>query len=258
MKRQAMSVSVWALLAVAGVARSQAVQELRGHADLHQTAAVGKGVAAFPRLEATGDVTAPAAARVNASLARLDLSVTRAAAECRKGARRSSNKEAGDLWSRTIEVTMRGPRFLSLIATDSYSCGAAYPSDGIVLPLVYDLSTGLPVNWLNYLPAGAKSELSDSADGAKMGVVTWPALSARAHKEASADCKDSFAGDADADVQFVLWLDAKTAKVVAQPSSFPHAMAACANTVELSVSDARTMGMHGAVLDALAALARAK
>ena len=256
MKRKAMFLSLWTLLALAGLARSQDVQEVKGPASLHAMAPIGKGVAAFPRLEAMGDVTAPAAAKVNASLARLDLSVARAAAECRKDARRSPNKEAGDLWSRTVDVTMRGPRFLSLLASDSFSCGAAYPNDGIVLALVYDLSTGSPVNWLNYLPAGAKSDLSDTADGAKMGVVIWPALSARARKEASADCKDSFAEDAE--VQFVLWLDAKTGKVVAQPSSFPHVMAACANTVELSVSEARQMGMHGAVLDALAAVTQAK
>lgn len=58
--------------------------------------------------------------RINAALKRLDVTIRKAAKACRADA-----KDRGS-WERSIDASMRGPRFLSYAITDSVFCGGAH------------------------------------------------------------------------------------------------------------------------------------
>ena len=250
--RHAVILGVLAGCMMPGTAQQQA-PEAKGPVVLQASAAVQKGVAAFPRLAAVGEVSAAVARKVNASLARLDGLVAKAAKECRRDGRETSAQMGDPFWERSMEVAMQGPRFLSLVAADSHYCGGVNQDNvkPASLPLVYDLRTGLPVNWLNYLPAGANSILGESDDGATVGEVVWPALSKLARNQSDAKCKELYA--ADAEVRFVLWLQARGGNIVAEPLGIDHLGSDCTVDLEISVAEARKMGVHGEVLDALEA-----
>ena len=233
----------WCLL-LAGMAQAQVVS-LRTPRELYP------GVAAMPRVIAGRGVTAAVAAKMNLAFGKLDARVAGAAADCRKSYREQQHKVAKDAWTRSVQVTMRGPRYLSIVATDSYDCGGLYPNDGLVLPLVYDLTTGGAVNWLTLMPPGPKSGIDSAGDGSTIGAVQWKVLTDMARKDAAPECREAFA-TAD-EVSFVLWLDAKAGAIEVQPSSFPHAEAICAEAVEIPVAEARAMGFKAELVDALAA-----
>src|SRR5438105_4089957 len=78
-------------------------------------------------------------------------------------------------WTRTISVAMRGPRFLSLVAADSWFCGGAYP-DTDRFSLVYNLSTGAPVDWSKLFPTALvrKTGTDTAGDGTVVSTVSSP------------------------------------------------------------------------------------
>lgn len=245
-----MKVVAWILLVLGTVSGGAQTVVLRAQKDVYP------GVGAMPRVVAGQGVTAAVAAKMNVAFAKLDMRVAAAAADCRKSYREQQHKGAKDAWTRSVQVTMRGPRYLSLVATDSYDCGGPYPNDGLILPLVYDLTTGGAVNWLTLMPPGPKSGIDSAGDGSTIGAVQWTLLTDMARKDAQPECREAFAsGD---EVSFVIWLDAKAGAVEAQPSSFPHAEAACADAVEIPVAEARAMGFKAELVDALAAAGNAK
>ena len=98
-----------------------------------------------------------------------------------------------DDWERKITVTVTGPRFLSMVAVDSLFCGGAHP-DSDTLAMVFDLTTGRPVNWMDLVPKSANaSAISDSnSDGTKVGALIVPALRDLSLNETVEDCKDAF------------------------------------------------------------------
>ncbi len=144
---------------------------------------------------------------------------------------------------------MRGPRFVSFLASDSYYCGGAYPNDGLQSALVYDLTTGAPVNWLKLLPPTVQSVASTAADGTSVGLVTWPAVLDRARQHANPDCKDVFASDAE--VSFALSLNARAGTLDALPVDLAHAVQGCGDTVSLPIATLRRLGVAPALVDAL-------
>jgi hypothetical protein len=186
----------------------------------------------------------------NAALNSLNAKVAAVASDCRHDFREQQPGKPGrDVWQREVDITMRGPRFLSLLATDSYYCGGMSPNDGLLLPLVYDLKSGRPVDWLTLLPTGAKAVLDTAADGSRVGVVVWPWLRRRAIHNADGECKSAFTDFAE--VTFGLWLDAKKGALMAQPSGFPHAEAACAETISISVDEAARIGVAKELVESL-------
>ena len=95
---------------------------------------------------------------INVALKRLDLNVLRAVKDCK----------GGD-WERSVTVPMRGPGFLSLTITDSMFCkGSAHPDSG-TFSIVYDLTTGKPVDWTQLLPASLTGTvvLEEQGDGTR-------------------------------------------------------------------------------------------
>ena len=233
---------------------SAIVHVLEGPLNLTHLPRVARGVDAMPVVLAGPAATPEVAAKINAALRRLDDKVHTAAEACngtkpQAGSPLIVQEKGTQNWSRTVQVTMRGPRYLSVTATDDFYCGGAHP-DGSFLPLVYDLRTGGTVNWLKLLPPGATSGIDDAADGNKVGAVIWPALTALARTHATKDCKNVF--DASDAVPFVLWLDARSGSVMAQPGSFPHAVSTCAEAVSISSDQAKAIGgFNEELLDAL-------
>src|ERR1700728_2342325 len=88
---------------------------------LKATTPLSADLAAFPRLVAAPDDKA--AERINQALDRRDRQLQSAVKDCRS----NSDRPADATWSRVISVAMRGPRYLSLIANDSWDCGGAHP-----------------------------------------------------------------------------------------------------------------------------------
>ena len=156
-------------------------------------------------------------------------------------------------WTRVVAVDMQGPRFLALTATDSYDCGSLYPNDGIQMPLVYDLLSGRPVNWLTYFPKGAIATLETSADGAKVGLVVWSELTRRANAAASKECKDAFGDDETVGRAFGITLNGKSGTLVARPADLPHALQACGEDVALPAGELRRLGFAPELVSALEA-----
>jgi hypothetical protein len=114
---------------------------------LKPSPAIRRGVVAFPRLVAKpGDEVAT---RINRALKKADdVAVD---GMCKD-------------YSRQVSVTMRGPRYLSLLASDSWYCGGAYP-DSSERALVYDLATGAPADWKKMLSAALIETAATSPGG---------------------------------------------------------------------------------------------
>jgi hypothetical protein len=230
-------------IALALVSLTAAVRADDGSVGLTSPAALAKDVAAFPKLVAHDAV----AGRINASLVRLDQRVRKARADC------MTSKEAD--WSRSVEVTMRGPRYLSYLVSDSLFCGGAHP-DASSFALVYDLTTGAPVDWAKLLPKPIveRASLDNSADGAKIGVVASKMLTALyiagLDKDADPSCKGALS---DTDLSFVLWLDKQAKGLAMQTVSLPHALQACADVVTIGLPKLREIGVAPSLTEALAA-----
>jgi hypothetical protein len=209
---------------------------------LRRMPALAKNVDAFPRVE-TG---APAAvvARINKALDSGESRLRDSLKQCREQAGKQ-----GD-WSRGVTVAMAGPGYLSLVARDNYDCGGAHPNVG-TLALVYDLTTGTPVDLVKLLPGLKLQGARDSAaDGSKVGTVASAELTALYKKSVKldADCKSALDGQ---DLVFIAWPDAKEKGLVIEPENLPHVIAACGDDVTLS---GETLKATGAPLELLQAL----
>lgn len=215
-----------------------------------------KGVDAWPLLVNPSN---PSEQKVNSTLTSLNLRLTKALSDCDAGTlenmkssgrpRKDWAAAAADDWSRNVLVTMQGPRFLSLLATDEYvSCGGAHPGSD-TMAMVFDMTTGTPVNWpaLVAKSAGASAFADAVSDGSKVGALVLPALAKINLAAANADCKDAFQDPQ----SFQLWPDAKTGTLVAQAFDLPHVVAECAIQIPLTLEQARTLGFDESVLSAI-------
>ncbi len=206
-------------------------------------APLAQGVAAFPKLSAHDAI----AGKINAALVKLDQRVRKARAEC------LTSKDAD--WSRSIAVTLRGPRYLSYLVSDSMDCGGAHP-DASIFALVYDLKSGAPVDWAALLPKSLveRSSLETAADGASIGVVASKTLSALyvagLGKDADPDCKDALS---ETDLSFVVWPDAEAKGLDIETISLPHVVQACADVVTIGVPKLRDLGVAPSLIEALEA-----
>jgi hypothetical protein len=199
----------------------------------------------------------PAAKRVNETLTRLNRSLAQALRDCDADYLRSqkvlghlvgSHDQMSTDWSRKIDVTMEGPRFLSLVASDEIFCGGAHP-DGGQMAMVFDMSIGAPVNWTELVAksAGASPYAGTAWDGTTVGALVLPALQKMNAASADAECKDAFQNPQ----PFLIWPDAKHETLVAQPFDLPHVVQACANEIQLTMDQARKLGFDEVLLSAI-------
>jgi hypothetical protein len=202
----------------------------------------------------------PAEQRVNAVLNRLNERMTKALRVCdaryRDWAKQVNQPLTGknavvNDWNRRIAVTMTGPRFLSLVAFDFAFCGGPHPDAG-TLAMVFDLTIGRPVNWMNFIAKSANAmAYSDSAmDGSTVGALNVPALRSMSLAKADKDCKDIF-HDLEAPQSYQLWPDAKSGTLTAEPFGLPHVAAGCADPLALTPDQAHKLGFDEAFLSAI-------
>ncbi len=213
---------------------------------------IAPGVAAFPRLVAPPSDRA--AARINAALARADARAKTAAGGC------TPDKAQGrDGWTRAITVTMRGPRYLSLLASNEWDCGAYPDTDQVAL--VYDLRTGAPVDWARLLPRGMLTGTTTNAasDDTTEGLVTSPALAATFRRIAAADagpdkqCAEVLSGKGQfGALVFQLWPDAQANGLALEFPTLPHVVAACGAPEVIPAAELRQLGVGPVLLGPLA------
>lgn len=243
---------IWALPVCAPVAAgaASAAEAVR----LVAQPAIAPRLAAFPRLPPDS----PQAARINAALAAADARVRTAERECSAEiAGRAVDRDMTG-WTRAITVTMRGPRYLALVADDYSDCGGLHPN-AERFALVYDLRTGLPPDWSRLLPKALVRTVSVETgfDTTPLGMVDAPALKSiylAAVRTAAAkvdprcpETLEQLAGP------FMLWPDARQGGIAVQPSRLAHASAACGVPVTIGVAALRQHGARPALLDAITA-----
>jgi len=209
---------------------------------------VRSNIAAMPQIANPSD---EAQRRINAALQRLDTNVLKAADDCK----------GGD-WTRVVDAPMRGPGFLSLVITDSYSCDDAAHPDASTASIVYDLASGKPVNWAHLLPPSltGKQDLADEG-GSKFVTLSSKKLFAlymAGYTDGGAtgqdlqQCKGAMQSAGDPPAANV-WLDAKSGGLAVE-IELPHVVAACEDVVVIPADRLRAEGAQPALLKALAAV----
>ncbi len=238
-----LTLAVLAATAIALPAYAAGPVALQGQNPLSDTAD------SFPRIVGP---TGPKIDRINQALTRADARGKKAMKDCGKG------KDIE--FERAITAPMIGQPFLSLTASDYASCGGAHPSINQT-HLTYDLGTGRPINWAEYLPAElVKPEiLVDAGDGSQLGAVQAPALlefykSAAKAQRKDRDCDEVYDGA----TSLYLWIDAKAQGVAMAMAGVPHAVQACNEAVIMKTDELRQRGAKPALTDAIDAAKKAK
>lgn len=221
-----------------------------GLAVLAPQPAIAPGVESLPRVVAGPAVSVESAQRINAGLSQYDARMKFAARECIKPASPIGGEPTHDLyWKRAVRISMRGPRYLSLIASDDYDCGGVHPASG-TLTLTYDLSDGQPVDWGSILGAGASWIHTRDEGGMEVELVRWPALKAIMLRKTDVSCRTILQ---DYDVSFFLWLDAQTKQLMASTSGLPEVAKPSCEPFGLSIPELRSLHVSPTLIDALAA-----
>jgi hypothetical protein len=214
---------------------------------LKPSASLGPKLGAFPRLVAApGD---KAAVRINQALDLRDQQLRTAFKECKANVQAPDQAE----YTRTVTVTMQGPRYISFVTADYSDCGGAHPNvDSLVL--VYDLQTGSPVNWAALLPASMiqGTSLDMTGDGTQIGVISSKALQ-KLYLQARdlSDSDECKAVLSDPEIKLSLWPDAKGGGIAVAPAGLPHAVVACADAVTIPTAALRKLGVKAVLLDAI-------
>ncbi|WP_419952017.1 hypothetical protein [Methylobacterium sp.] len=218
---------------------------------------LAKDLSAMPRIANPVD---DAERRINAAVQRLDGAARKAAAECLA----QGGKHAD--YGRHIDVTMRGPRFLSYTMTDSAFCGGARPNTG-TSAIVYDLVSGAPIDWTALLPPAltGKVALQTEMDGSRMVSLSSKRLfdlylkayrprTGQAKADADDDeCRDAVSTpDGDGPPAMTVWLDAKAGGLAVQ-FDLAHVVQACADVEVIPLATLKAEGANAVLTDAIVA-----
>lgn len=214
-----------------------------------------KGVDAWPLID--HPVTL-AELRVNASLQRMNQRLAGALRDCdanyaawarENGGASQGPQQTKGAWERKVKVTMRGPRFLSLVVTDELAiCDGSYPKRKN-LAIVFDLATGNLVDWAAFVlkSAGPVAYSDSTTDGSPEASLILPALNSSNLSEADGDCKRAFK----IQQTYLIWPDAKRGELIAEASDLPHVVQGCAQELRLSIEEARKLGFSNDLLSAI-------
>ncbi len=208
---------------------------------LRQPPDLAQGVEAFPRLE--GDTKAARA--INEALDAADARAGAAATSCLEDA------DGQGHWTRNVEVPLRSARFISFVAHDDYYCGGPYP-DTSVVALVYDLSTGAPVDWKRLIPGVAGQSSEVAADETPLATISSPALLelfTSATTRADAECKEALAPTQDEPLQLLVWPDAKAKGLAMTIPGLPHAARACGGPLTIPADKLKAMRADAALVE---------
>jgi hypothetical protein len=205
----------------------------------------------------------PATVRINASLVRVNEAWRKFKEQC-FGERPPKDMNA----SRSVEVTMNGTNYLSLVVKEQWYCpGTAHP-DHDSIALVYDLRTGRPLNWHTVLPRRliSKSHVDVGMAGQKIGHIASPDLDKlfvitlrRAAYRSSSDwwseCEDIIS---DPSLDFIAWPDDKRGGIVIEPVGLAYAVENCEDDALVSTAVLRSLGASRAFVGELELAHKAK
>ena len=226
--------------------------ELSPHPDV-----VPGQVQGFPRVMPGPAVTPDIASRINAALDHDEAAAKASALTCRDDLKEAQpqlkSDDLADAWQRSVDVTMRGPRFLSYSMATSESCGGAYPEIARSSSIVYDLSTGKPVNWLRMLPRGTTGVRGDLGDGLVAGWIQVPFLQKQAYQDAGEDCKAEFDPEYGEVTSFEVYPDARSGSLVLDMPDIRHASRACEAVFSLKQPELKRLGAPPEVWQAITA-----
>jgi hypothetical protein len=223
--------------------------------ELKAPADIRKDLAAMPRIDRPRD---NAERKINVALARFDSTARKAAAECQREGRGRS------WWERHVAVPMKGPRFISYVITDNVFCGGAHPSVRTIA-IVYDLASGLPMDWTALLPSSLTGtvETSTEEDGNQTVTLTSRRLHALYVEQyrpktgnseidaADEDCRIAVGQARSAEVPpMMAWLDAKEGGLATR-LELSHAMQACVDDVVVPIATLRAEGASQQLINAL-------
>ena len=213
---------------------------------------VSKYIAAMPQIV---DPVDAAERRINAALAKLDATVRKAAND----AKDPDGKPC--YWARTIDVPMRGPGYISFVIADETDCHGAHPNES-TMAIVYDLRSGMPVDWTQLLPTALTGTLAlqEGADGTKMITLASQRLfelylagyGAGQGPKNDPDCEQVVKDyvSRDAPPALMAWLEAKAGGLAVQ-FDLPHVMQACAVPVVIPLATLRAEGTEPALVEAI-------
>jgi hypothetical protein len=242
------------LAGAATLAAAMASAAVAGPVQLHTLPAIAPDNAALPRIAAPAT---PQTARINTSLARVDQTWRGFMKDC-LGKGKASDVQL----NRSVEVTLAGPRYVSIVAHDSEWCDGANNPSNSALALVYDLDAGKPVDWKALLGPKlvATEALDNSSDGTTIGTIAGPTLQAlyiaavKADPDIKSD-KDWWSGCSDAltdpSLAFLAWPDAKHGGLVLTPSGLPRVVTACAEDEVIPLARLRADGADPAFVAAI-------
>jgi hypothetical protein len=189
--------------------------------------------------------------RINATLNRLNGAFADRVRDCLSGefAWSKDSFDSGE-WQRTVKVTMRGPRFLSILAADGFYCGTAHPDDDLVV-LVFDLETGEQVDWTALAPKSAGASQTKNVLWNEDGTPPLILQGLQAIYAAAEDPESDCAGYFQDERPFVLWPDAESGTLVAEVAGLPHVALPCKNELKLQIDQARKLGFDESLLQAI-------
>jgi hypothetical protein len=198
-------------------------------------------VEALPRIVAKpGD---RAATLINKALADADADAKSSAIDCRQAGKKNSD------FSRTVTVTMRGPSYLGIVATQSWYCGGAYP-DWNVTPFVFNLVTGARVNWQQMLPVTLVDKTVDYSNAGE-GLIVSPELTTLYVAAVSdKECRDVLS-NWESGLGFILWPDAAADGIAIEANNLPHVVKACGPDTTIAMPELRKLGIEPVLLDAI-------
>lgn len=221
-------------------------QQVTGPVPLLRLPRLSKTADAMPRMR---DTTTLAARRINAALDAADHRLRDASRDCTEQAH--DNGVSGSEYDRTVTVAMAGPRFLSLVLSDSAFCGGIHPNFQSIA-FTFDLQTGKPVDWVKLLPAPLieTTTTEGAMDGTIMGLVRSKLL-----VELDTDPSENCGMPEDA--AFQLWPDAARGGVNFAWADPPHANENCGEPALLDLSTLRRYGAASVLIEAFAQRAAA-
>jgi hypothetical protein len=192
----------------------------------------------------------PAQLRINVTLRNLNREFVQKVRDCISGKFAWSKEITPGEWRRSIKVTMRGPQFLSMTASDGFYCGTAHPDDDLVA-LVFNIETGKEVDWSAMVPKSAGASLPNNVMGDEDGTppLILPKLQGMyaAAQEADSDCHGYF----EEERPFTLWPEAESGTLVAEVAGLPHVALPCKNELKLTIGQARVLGFDDSLLQAI-------
>lgn len=215
---------------------------------------IRKGVDSWPLI--VGPSTPPVQ-RANSLLIAMDATLDRELKDCDRDLAFYANANnitmaelnpAGD-WTRKVAVTMRGPRFISMVAEETHICNGSYTENNFYA-IVLDMRTGEPIKE-NVLVTDAEHDLgavNPLVDGIAFHELTMASLSAVAVDRAKGECKKDLDQGA---LSFWAWPDSATRLLMVRPSGLPHVIESCEVPIGLTVDEARRLGFGSELLDAL-------